>query len=83
MHGLSVADGLLAKVNQEASKHPGEKVTEVRVKLGTAMFADTRELTSAWKLIVQDTPHRAAKLALERVPGRGCELLGIVFERGC
>ena len=80
MHGLGMADALLHKVEGQSAQNPGKVVLEVRVKVGRFMFADLSELTSAWELIVRDTPLRDAKLSLELVDGRDCVLSGVVYE---
>ena len=79
MHGLKAADILLSKVEAEVAKNPGREVVEVRVKVGRYLFADARELTSAWELIVRDTPLSKARLVLETTDGRDVTLAGLTW----
>jgi Zn finger protein HypA/HybF involved in hydrogenase expression len=80
MHGLSAADAVLHKVLSESERNPGRRVLEVKVKVGRFMFADMEEFTSAWQLIIQDTPLAGAKLTLDVVDGRDCILEAVVFD---
>jgi len=80
MNGLTAADGIIKAVAAETRKSPGRHVSEVRVKVGRFMFADIAELTSAWNLLVTDTPLRSAKFTVKTIDDRICVLDEVIFD---
>jgi Zn finger protein HypA/HybF involved in hydrogenase expression len=79
MHGLTAADAILQKVEEQMEQNTGKNVLEVKVKIGKYLFANEDVFMSAWALIVQDTFLSNAKLTIEIVDGKNCQLSGVLF----
>ena len=81
MHELSVTQGLLEIVLDEASKHSISKVRLVKLRIGELSGIEPSSLTFCFELLTKDTLAEGADLEIEVVPiKRKCPNCLKVFE---
>jgi hydrogenase nickel incorporation protein HypA/HybF len=68
MHELSITEGLLQIVLDEAKKHDISKVKAVKLKIGALSGVQTDALTFCFECVTKDTPVEGADLQIDRVP---------------
>jgi hydrogenase nickel incorporation protein HypA/HybF len=71
MHELSIAQGILDIVQDEAEKNSIERVSAVRLKLGKLTAVEPSSLSFCFELITKGTLAEGAKLEIETVPITG------------
>lgn len=67
MHELSIAISLVEGASEEASRHPGEYVEAVRLKLGRASGVVKEALLFCYELACEGTPIAGSRLEIEDV----------------
>ncbi|MBN1254135.1 MAG: hydrogenase maturation nickel metallochaperone HypA [Deltaproteobacteria bacterium] len=70
MHELSVAQGLLEIIEQEARPYPGARVTQVRLRIGKLSAVVPDALRFAFEAITRGGIAEGASLEIEEVPLR-------------
>ena len=81
MHELSITQGLLQIVLEEATRHSISKVRVVKLKIGEFTAIEPSCLTFCFELLTKDTPVEGADLKIDMVPIKGkCRNCGEVFE---
>jgi len=81
MHELSITQGLLQIVLEEATRHSISKVKVVKLKIGQLRTIEPSCLTFCFELLTKDTPVEGADLKIDMVPIKGkCRNCGEVFE---
>ena len=81
MHELSITQGLLAIVVDEASKHSFSQVRTVKLKIGELTAIEPLSLTFCFELLTKDTVAEGADLEIDVVPiTRKCPNCLKVFE---
>jgi len=68
MHELSIAANIVESVSEAASKYPGARVKEVRLRLGVLASVIEDSLQFCWGLATEDTPLAGATLAIAMLP---------------
>ncbi|MDD4871317.1 MAG: hydrogenase maturation nickel metallochaperone HypA [Kiritimatiellae bacterium] len=69
MHELSIAQALFEQV-QSITAHENSRVMMIAVSIGTLSGVDSEALDQAFRITVDDTPLKDAKLQIEKVPAR-------------
>jgi hydrogenase nickel incorporation protein HypA/HybF len=67
MHELSVAQSIVACVEEAATEHGLQTVTEVAIKLGKCSGIAREPLEFSWELVVEGTVCEGAKLVITEV----------------
>lgn len=81
MHELSITQGLLHIVLEEATNHSISKVRVVKLKIGRLTAVEPLCLTFCFELLTKDTPAEGADLKIDMVPIKGkCQNCREVFE---
>jgi hydrogenase nickel incorporation protein HypA/HybF len=81
MHELSITQGLLKIIMDEAEKHSLSKVTSVKLKIGELSGIQSEALTFCFECVTKDTPVEGATLVINRVPIKAkCLDCGNVFQ---
>jgi len=81
MHELSITQGLLQIVLEEASKHSISKVRLVKLRIGQLTAVEPLSLTFCFELLTRDTLAEGADLEIDVVPiKRKCPNCLEVFE---
>ncbi|MBW2108403.1 MAG: hydrogenase maturation nickel metallochaperone HypA [Deltaproteobacteria bacterium] len=81
MHEVSVAQGIMKIVEDEAAKHGMSHVTKVHVRIGQMANVVPDALLFAFEGVTQGTLAQGAELDIETVPAKGrCEACGIEFD---
>lgn len=68
MHELSIAMSILDLAAKEAKRHGGERVLEIRLKLGPLSGVVKEALLSAYELARENSPLEGTQLVIEDVP---------------
>lgn len=68
MHELSITQGLLQIVLEEASKHSISKVSLVKLRIGQLTAVEPSSLIFCFELLTKDTPAEGADLEIDVVP---------------
>ncbi len=71
MHELSIAQGILDIIQDEAGKNSIEHVSAVRLKLGKLTAVEPSSLSFCFGLITKGTLAEGARLEIESVPITG------------
>ncbi|TSA12712.1 MAG: hydrogenase maturation nickel metallochaperone HypA [Deltaproteobacteria bacterium] len=80
MHELSIAQGILDIIQNEAEKNAIERVSAVRLKLGKLTAVEPSSLSFCFELITKGTLAEGARLEIETVPITGrCAQCGREF----
>ncbi|MDD5451673.1 MAG: hydrogenase maturation nickel metallochaperone HypA [Desulfovibrionales bacterium] len=80
MHELSIAQGILDIIQNEAEKNAIERVSVVRLKLGKLTAVEPSSLSFCFELITKGTLAEGARLEIETVPITGrCAQCGKEF----
>jgi len=80
MHEMSIAQSLVAIVQQEMAKHGVTRLHGVLVRHGALAAVVPHALTFAWEVLTRDTPLDGARLDMEEVPVRlRCSSCGAEF----
>lgn len=80
MHELSIAQSLLAVIQEEMAKHGKEKLISVKVKHGRLAAVVPEALDMAFTVLTEETPLAGARLDLEELPVRlRCRTCGREF----
>ncbi|MFZ5995539.1 MAG: hydrogenase maturation nickel metallochaperone HypA [Thermodesulfobacteriota bacterium] len=80
MHELSIAQGILDIVRDEAKRNAIERISVVRLKLGKLTAVEPSSLSFCFELITKGTLAEGAKLEIEPVPITGrCAQCGREF----
>lgn len=81
MHELSITQGLLQIVLEEASKHSISKVSVVKLRIGQLTGVEPLSLSFCFELLTKDTLAEGADLQIDMVPiKRKCPNCLEVFE---
>jgi hydrogenase nickel incorporation protein HypA/HybF len=80
MHELSIAQGILDIIQNEAEKNAIERVSVVRLKLGKLTAVEPSSLSFCFELITKGTLAEGAKLEIDTIPITGrCAQCGREF----
>jgi hydrogenase nickel incorporation protein HypA/HybF len=80
MHEVSIAQGLLKILEDEAKKHEASRVTRVHVRIGELSTIVPDALTFAFEVVSEGTLADGAELNIEIVPAKGrCDTCDIEF----
>ncbi len=81
MHELSITQGLLDIVLEEATNHSISKVRVVKLKIGRLTVVEPSCLTFYFELLTKDTLAEGADLKIDMVPIKGkCRNCQEIFE---
>jgi hydrogenase nickel incorporation protein HypA/HybF len=81
MHEVSIAQGLLKILEDEAKKHEVSRVTRVHVRIGELSTCVPDALTFAFEIVSEGTVAEGAELQIEMVPAKGrCDKCDIQFD---
>jgi hydrogenase nickel incorporation protein HypA/HybF len=81
MHELSIAQGILGIVKEEASTHKLARISSIKLKIGLLRAVVPEALSFCFEALVKDTPLAKAKLEIEMVPIKGrCKNCGQQFK---
>ncbi|MET9179954.1 hydrogenase maturation nickel metallochaperone HypA [Kitasatospora aureofaciens] len=77
MHELSIALSVVEAVEEFAAGYPGERVEEVRLRVGALAGVEAEALDFSFTVVCEGTALAGARLAIEHVPAvvrcRPCE----------
>ena len=80
MHELSIADALLERVQQEAARRSGVRVTRVGVRVGELSGVNIDALAFGFETLVRSTPWESLALDIEYCPRlQRCQSCGHEF----
>ncbi len=68
MHELSIAASIVDAVTESASKYPGARVKEVRLRVGALASVVEDSLQFCWELAMEGSPLSGAALAINKLP---------------
>jgi hydrogenase nickel incorporation protein HypA/HybF len=68
MHEMSIVEGLLDVIRQEAAAHPDSLVTVVKVRVGALRLVEPATLQFCFRAATLDTDLAATELMIESVP---------------
>ena len=68
MHELGIAASILESVEKEATRHPGEHISKVGVKIGELSGVDGDALQFGFEVLVKDSNLEPLALELEFIP---------------
>ncbi|HBA83861.1 MAG TPA: hydrogenase maturation nickel metallochaperone HypA [Verrucomicrobia bacterium] len=81
MHELSLMENTLAIVFEEARRHGSDRVTGLRMRVGSMSGVVPEALEFAFEALTEGTPAAGAKLYIERIPlACYCSACGNEFE---
>jgi len=68
MHELSIAMGIVEGAADEATRHPGQRVTAVHLRLGQLSGVVKEALMFSYDLACEGTPLQSSRLEIDEVP---------------
>jgi hydrogenase nickel incorporation protein HypA/HybF len=83
MHELGIAESILHRVQQEAAKRSGARVTKVGVRVGELSGVDPDALAFGFEVLVKDTAMEGLALEIDlRKREQRCSSCGREYESG-
>jgi hydrogenase nickel incorporation protein HypA/HybF len=81
MHELSLAQGVIEILVQEARRHDITRIERVRLRVGVLRAVVPELLQTGLEFVSQGTPAEGAQAIIEQVQGRArCRACGLEFE---
>lgn len=71
MHEMSIAQSLVAILQEEMAKHGAASLRSVRLSIGEMSAIVPESLSFCFEIIIQGTPLEGAKLVMDRIPLKG------------
>lgn len=71
MHEMSLCEGVVQILEQEAERHAFERVTKVRLEIGQLAAVETEALRFSFDVVARGTLAEGAALEILPVPGSG------------
>lgn len=68
MHELSIAASIVEAVTESASRYPGSRVKEVRLRVGALASVVEDSLQFCWQLASEESPLAGSTLVINRLP---------------
>ena len=70
MHEMSIAEGILMTLEEQARRHGFERIRRVRLEIGRFAGVDESALRFAWDVVMRGSPAEGAALEIISLPAR-------------
>lgn len=70
MHEMSICEGILLTLEEQAKRHAFTRVTKVRLAIGRFAGVETEALRFGWDVVTRGGLAEGAALEIEELPGR-------------